>query len=114
MGSEEQNQDEVFDDQHKAARLARFRTGAPPKDFGTVTVGKECASLQVFTPPLMEKFEEYDIEQMKARATKFSDVPCLKRRARRFDEETANELVQVKVAQRKNERFKRFKLGDAD
>ena len=30
----------------------------------------------------------------------------------RFDEETADELVQPKEARRKNDRFKRFKLGD--
>ena len=32
----------------------------------------------------------------------------------RFDEETADELVQPKQAAKKNDRFKRFKLGDAE
>ena len=44
-----------------------------------------------------EEFEEYDIEKMEMRADKLSDVPQLKKRARRFDEETANELIQVSM-----------------
>jgi len=62
--------------------------------------------------PLVEIYQEYDIDKMEDRAEKFSDVNMLKRRARRFDEETADELVQPKEAQKKNDRFKRFKLGD--
>ena len=68
---------------------------------------------QISAPKLVDVYQEYDIDKMKDRANKYSDVPCLKRRARRFDEETANELVQIKEARAKNERFKRFKLGDA-
>ena len=58
---------------------------------------------------IMECFQEYDIDKMVGRADRLSDVPLLKKRARRFEEETANELVQLKEAKRKNVRFKRFK-----
>ena len=70
--------------------------------------------IELPVPNLIECFQTYDIDQMKDRAEKFSDVKTLKRRARRFDEETADELVQVKEAQRKNLRFKRFKLDEDD
>ncbi len=56
-----------------------------------------------------DELEEYNIPKMEERAEKLSDVPTLKRRARRFDEETANELVQVREAKLKNLRIKRFK-----
>ena len=46
---------------------------------------------------------------LQLRSSFFSEdlFPC-----ERFDEETADELVQPKEARRKNDRFKRFKLGD--
>jgi hypothetical protein len=47
---------------------------------------------------------------MVKRADTYSDVPTLKRRARRFDEEVADELVQVRNAKVKNYRLKKFKL----
>ena len=35
-------------------------------------------------PPLVEIYQEYDIDKMEDRAEKFSDVHTLKRRARRY------------------------------
>ncbi len=46
---------------------------------------------------------------MEARADRFSEVEVLRRRAYRFEEEVASELVQPREAERKNQRFRRFK-----
>ena len=57
-----------------------------------------------------QPFKEFDVDKMVERAEKFSDVPLLKKRTRRFDDEVAPELVNVRDAKLKNYRFKRFKL----
>jgi len=115
---------EVFNEQRKLARAQRFRTDSSGsqsnsgrgwyKSLQGSSSDRFGSSKTAMAPPLVEMYQEYDIDKMEGRAEKFSDVYTLKRRARRFDEETADELVQPKQAQRKNDRFKRFKLGDAD
>ena len=57
-----------------------------------------------------ENFEEINVEKLEERAELYSDVPTLKKRRRRFEEETAPELVNVTNAKVKNDRLRRFKL----
>lgn len=118
--------DDVLNEERKVARAKRFRAdsgfgsqnnsgGGWSKRFqGPASGDRFGLSTTAMAPPLVEIYQEYDIDKMEGRAEKFSDVYTLKRRARRFDEETADELVQPRQAQKKNDRFKRFKLGDAD
>jgi len=126
-GGAEEAEDEVFNEEHRAMRAKRFRNNNPLQTKGVIgglggggggdggggqVSSKSKKSIAASVPDLIEVYQEYDLDLMKERADKYSDVPSLKRRARRFDEETANELVQVKEARAKNQRFKRFKLGD--
>jgi len=105
--------DEVFNEERRLARSKRFQEGkGNTRMFGKAVMQLGGHSESVGQRPLVEVYQEYDIDKMEDRAHKFSDVVTLKRRARRFDEETADELVQPKEARRKNDRFKRFKLGD--
>jgi len=114
-GINEPGDDQVFNDKHKLARAQRFNSNAMQvKNRGIVKTGRRTNYVAAAAAPLMEIFQEYDIGKMKDRASKYSDVPCLKQRARRFDEETANELVMVNEARAKNRRFDRFKLGEQE
>lgn len=61
------------------------------------------------TRDLIDCFQEYDIDQMEFRADRFSDMGAIKARAERFEEDTANELVKVTEAKRKNLRLFRFR-----
>lgn len=54
-------------------------------------------------------FEEINVEKLEERAELYSDVPTLKKRRRRFEEETAYELVNITNAKVKNDRLRRFK-----
>ena len=51
---------------------------------------------------------ELSVSQLEARAERFSVMPDLRRRALRFEAETAGELVQVSHAKKKNARYRRF------
>ena len=64
--------------------------------------------------PLVEHQIEYPIEKMEQRAERLSDMPTLRKRKNRFDEETASEFTSVTEAKIKNLRLKRFKLEEDD
>ena len=53
--------------------------------------------------------EEYDIEQMEGRAERLSDMPAIRWRAGRFEEEVAPEFTMVVRAREMNERLERFR-----
>ena len=63
-------------------------------------------------PPLVEHFEEFPIQKMEERAERLSDMPLLRKRKYRFDEETATEFTSVTEAKKKNLRLERFKTTD--
>ena len=50
----------------------------------------------------LPKFERYDIPLMELRAERLSDMPTIRTRADRFEEETAPELTMVKRAKKRN------------
>ena len=53
--------------------------------------------------------EEYDIGKMEGRAERLSDMPPIRWRADRFEEEVAPELTMVARAREMNERLEKFR-----
>ena len=61
---------------------------------------------------VLQYMEEYDIEQMEERAERLSDMPAIRWRADRFEEEVAPELTMVARARDMNERLERFRVQE--
>merc|ERR1712080_352540 len=55
-----------------------------------------------------ENHEEFNIEKMETRAEVYNDMPTLRKRVKRFDEEVAPPFVNISIAKLKNLRLKRF------
>ena len=56
----------------------------------------------------LEDHEEFNIEKMENRAEEFNDMPTLRKRVKRFDEEVAPPFVNISIAKLKNLHLKRF------
>merc|ERR1712156_1283648 len=56
----------------------------------------------------LDNHEEFNIEKMENRAEEFNDMPTLRKRVKRFDEEVAPPFVNISIAKLKNLRLKRF------
>ena len=62
----------------------------------------------------LENHEEFNIEKMENRAEDFNDMPTLRKRVKRFDEEVAPPFVSISIAKLKNLRLKRFEKKEED
>merc|ERR1712200_93912 len=62
----------------------------------------------------LENNEEFNIEKMENRAEEFNDMPTLRKRVKRFDEEVAPPFVNISIAKLKNLRLKRFEKEEED
>ncbi|TRY62534.1 hypothetical protein TCAL_15264 [Tigriopus californicus] len=86
----------------KKERRSRRFASVPPMSVASIA---QVSPIQA----KVEEISEFNVDQLSTRAERFSNVPELKKRAWRFSEEVASELVVVKEAKIKNMRFDRFR-----